>query len=75
MTRNDNLNLIGERSRFKPRMRFDRIYIRHSQPTSLGIIHFGLVGLERLKPYVCFPSDHWGVITVYEINPELKPLK
>ncbi|OTF74114.1 tyrosyl-DNA phosphodiesterase 2-like protein [Euroglyphus maynei] len=82
MMRNDNLQCNGDeelgrqscsggrRQSFKPRMRFDRVLIRHSEPSSrIDVVHFGLIGLERLKPNVCFPSDHWGVITSYQIYP------
>ena len=68
MLRNDNLPFQSSgRSQFKPRMRFDRMLIRKTFPVSVEIVHFGLIGLERLRPYVCFPSDHWGVITSYHI--------
>lgn len=66
MTRNTNLSNTNF-GKFKPRMRFDRIFIRKSCPERVGIVHFGLTGIERLKPNVCFPSDHWGVITSYQL--------
>ena len=67
--RNDNLPYYeaGAKRQFKPRMRFDRMFVRKTFPTSIEIVHFGLVGIERLKPNVCFPSDHWGVITSYQV--------
>ncbi|KAG8187623.1 hypothetical protein JTE90_027033 [Oedothorax gibbosus] len=63
LTRNDNLIMNG---RFKPRCRFDRAYIRHANPRALKPVHFGLVGLERLLPHRCFPSDHWGILCHFE---------
>ncbi|XP_075590697.1 tyrosyl-DNA phosphodiesterase 2 [Dermatophagoides farinae] len=82
MLRNDNLRYndddeLGRQSssgdgqrQFKPRMRFDRVFVRCSIPSSqIDLVHFGLIGLQRLKPHVCFPSDHWGVITSYQIYP------
>ncbi|KPM07486.1 tyrosyl-DNA phosphodiesterase 2-like protein [Sarcoptes scabiei] len=67
MRRNDNEKFYEKNTNFKPRMRFDRVFFRPSQPTKIDLIHFGLIGLERLKPHTCFPSDHWGVITSYQI--------
>ncbi|CAN7989444.1 unnamed protein product [Ixodes hexagonus] len=64
MTRNDNVTWNG---RFKPRCRFDRVYFKRSQPTSLKPVFFGLIGLERLKPHRCFPSDHWGIICCFKV--------
>lgn len=69
MMRNDNLPYYDPSNKrgFKPRMRFDRVFVRKCSPVKIGIVHFGLIGLERLKPYVCFPSDHWGVISSFQI--------
>lgn len=64
MTRNDNVTWNG---RFKPRCRFDRVYFKHSKPTSLKPVFFGLIGLERLKPHRCFPSDHWGIMSCFKV--------
>lgn len=63
MMRNDNLE--GSFGKFKPRCRFDRILIRDSEPSSIIPSLFNLIGLERLKPHVCFPSDHWGILCVF----------
>ncbi|XP_054707550.1 tyrosyl-DNA phosphodiesterase 2-like [Uloborus diversus] len=65
MTRNDNLEY---NSRFKPRCRFDRVYMRASSPSKLKPAFFGLIGLERLLPHRCFPSDHWGVLAHFEME-------
>ncbi|KAG0409848.1 hypothetical protein HPB47_013037 [Ixodes persulcatus] len=64
MTRNDNVTWNG---RFKPRCRFDRVYFKRSNPTSLKPVFFGLIGLERLKPHRCFPSDHWGIMSCFKV--------
>ncbi|KAH9381112.1 hypothetical protein HPB48_010784 [Haemaphysalis longicornis] len=58
MTRNDNVTWNG---RFKPRCRFDR-------PAVMKPAFFGLVGLERLKPHRCFPSDHWGLLCHFKLT-------
>ena len=65
MLRNDNLD--ANFGKFKPRLRFDRVFVRKTSPVRVEIAQFGLIGIERLKPYVCFPSDHWGMITSYQI--------
>lgn len=69
MMRNDNLNFQSDsKGGWKPRMRFDRVFLRRTSPsTRIDLVHFGLIGLERLKPHVCFPSDHWSIITSYQI--------
>lgn len=61
--RNDNLDTNF--GKFKPRCRFDRVLVRDSKPSKLIPKTFSLIGLERLKPHVCFPSDHWGILTVF----------
>ncbi|CAG2113095.1 unnamed protein product [Medioppia subpectinata] len=67
MTRNDNLQ-FNSGSRFKPRFRFDRVFVRPSTAADVEAIHFGLTGLTRLKPSVCFPSDHWGLTVHFSIH-------
>jgi tyrosyl-DNA phosphodiesterase 2 len=63
MMRNDNLDFRPRgKGNFKPRFRFDRIFVRDSNPSQIIPEHFGLLGLERLRPHVCFPSDHWGLL-------------
>lgn len=67
MTRNDNLKLEAMgRNGFKPRFRFDRLYFRDSIPSEIAPEYFGLIGIERLKPHVCFPSDHWGILAAFK---------
>ncbi|XP_067120339.1 tyrosyl-DNA phosphodiesterase 2-like [Centruroides vittatus] len=65
MTRNDNLT-FNSGSRYKPRFRFDRVYIRQSSPSTVEPEYFGLIGLERLLPHRCFPSDHWGILSKFQ---------
>lgn len=64
MTRNDNLQM---NSRWKPRCRFDRVLVRDSKPSKLMPVSFNLIGIERLKPHVCFPSDHWGIMSLFHV--------
>lgn len=66
MTRNDNLLWNGS---FRPKCRFDRMYYRKSasQETQLRPAYFGLIGIERLLPHRCFPSDHWGLYAHFRL--------
>ena len=61
MLRNDNLEM---NSKWKPRCRFDRVLLRDSKPSRVIPSSFNLIGIQRLKPHVCFPSDHWGILCV-----------
>ena len=63
MTRNDNLD--ANFGKYRPRCRFDRILLREP-PFKLIPTHFNLIGIERLKPHVCFPSDHWGILCIFK---------
>ncbi|RWS02559.1 tyrosyl-DNA phosphodiesterase 2-like protein [Dinothrombium tinctorium] len=65
MMRNDNLDWRGG-PKGAPRCRFDRIFFRPSNPIKLTCDYFGLIGIERLKPHVCFPSDHWGLLAHFK---------
>ena len=56
--RNSNKEVEGK---WKPRCRFDRIYIRPSETENLVADQFGLIGLERVEGTQSFPSDHWGI--------------
>ncbi|XP_049528623.1 tyrosyl-DNA phosphodiesterase 2 isoform X3 [Dermacentor silvarum] len=58
MTCNDNLD-FGKK--VTARLRFDRIYLRHSEPAHLLPVSFELIGQKRLETEQCFPSDHWGI--------------
>lgn len=52
----------------KPRCRFDRIYLRDSDAKSVSPVHFELVGLEKLRVYKVFPSDHFGLLADFDIS-------
>ena len=58
LQRNSNLEWAGK---WKPKCRFDRVYIRSSDIKNLIADQFGLVGLEKVEGTQSFPSDHWGV--------------
>lgn len=62
--RNDNLEWSNK---FKPKCRFDRLYIRHPEKKVMKPEYFELVGIERLKSCQRFCSDHWGLLTHFNI--------
>ena len=47
--------------KFRPRCRFDRIYLRDSSPSTVTATQFGLIGLQKITDTQAFPSDHWGL--------------
>jgi len=65
MSRNTNLEWAG---RFKPKCRFDRIYLRDSTPSKVLPNHFGLLGLQRITGTQSFPSDHWGLSVRFSLS-------
>lgn len=67
---NDNTNLASGRgaARFKPRCRFDRLYLRQSNLTVVNLKQFQLIGKERIRSCLCFPSDHFGILCEFEMN-------
>jgi len=58
LQRNSNLEWPGQ---WKPRCRFDRVYIRDSAPKSGKATYFGFLGLQKITGTQSFPSDHWGL--------------
>ncbi|XP_042866505.1 tyrosyl-DNA phosphodiesterase 2-like isoform X2 [Penaeus japonicus] len=62
--RNTNREMSGQ---YKPRCRFDRVYLRPSNPPIITPRHFGLLGLEKVRGTQSFPSDHWGIIVHFEV--------
>ena len=58
LQRNTNKEVEGK---WKPRCRFDRLYVRPSQTENLLADQFGLIGLEKVEGTQSFPSDHWGI--------------
>lgn len=63
MSRNDNLNFPYRNAK----CRFDRLYMKHSAKQSeLKPVYFELVGLERVKSCLRYPSDHWGIMTHFD---------
>ncbi|XP_042210742.1 tyrosyl-DNA phosphodiesterase 2-like [Homarus americanus] len=62
--RNTNKEFPG---RYKPKMRFDRVYMRQADPPIVTPQYFGLLGLEKTPGTQSFPSDHWGIIIRFEV--------
>jgi len=58
MQRNTNLEWPGK---WKPRCRFDRVYLRENMDRMVTVAGYGLVGLEKVEGCQTFPSDHWGI--------------
>ncbi|KAB7499836.1 Tyrosyl-DNA phosphodiesterase 2 [Armadillidium nasatum] len=54
-------------SKFKPRARYDRVYLHQSDPPSLKPLHFGLIGIQKVSGTQSFPSDHWGISVSFDI--------
>lgn len=65
-----NSNLQANFGKFRPKCRFDRIYLRDSQPASVRASQFGLVGLQKITGTQSFPSDHWGLRAKLELRQE-----
>ena len=65
MKRNTNLKMNG---RFKPQLRFDRVYIKDSLPIRMVPKSFNLIGTKKVSGTELFPSDHWGVQTLFELS-------
>ncbi|XP_055891123.1 tyrosyl-DNA phosphodiesterase 2-like isoform X2 [Biomphalaria glabrata] len=54
-------------SPIQPQFRFDRIYMRNSDPPLLNPVNFELKGIWRLESCERFPSDHWGILCHFDI--------
>ena len=65
--RNTNKQMPGK---FKPRCRFDRVYFRPATAKESQWVaqpkFFGLIGLQKIANYQCFPSDHWGLLMDFD---------
>jgi len=67
MTRNTNLEWAGK---FKPKCRFDRVYVRFSETRNMDPQQFGLLGLEKVEATQSYPSDHWGIRVSLKLSQE-----
>merc|ERR1712142_855067 len=65
LQRNSNLEWPGK---WKPRCRFDRVYLRQNTDKMVKVANYGLLGLEKVEGCQAFPSDHWGVKVRLELN-------
>lgn len=69
LQRNSNLEWPGK---WKPRCRFDRVYLKQSEDRRVKVVRFGLVGLEKVEGTQAFPSDHWGVKVGLELRQQVE---
>ncbi|CAG0894152.1 unnamed protein product, partial [Cyprideis torosa] len=62
--RNTNIGFRG------PKLRFDRMYLKsnNDSPPLLQPLEFGLVGIRVLRGKQYFPSDHWGIRALFQVN-------
>ncbi|CAG0904768.1 unnamed protein product [Cyprideis torosa] len=62
--RNSNIGMRG------PRLRFDRMYLKSNSNASplLQPLMFGLVGIVKVRETQSFPSDHWGIRALFQVN-------
>ena len=58
MALNTNLAFSGS---FRPRFRFDRLYLKSSSTARLKPVRFGFAGTEMVDGTRSFPSDHWAI--------------
>ncbi|XP_052086189.1 tyrosyl-DNA phosphodiesterase 2-like [Mytilus californianus] len=65
---NTNLKWV-EHQDFKPKIRFDRIYMRHpkTEPV-ITPVSFQLIGKGKIPTCGLFPSDHWGLLVHFDIK-------
>ena len=69
MDTNDNL-LWAQTQKVKPKLRFDRLYLKHpKQRAIIEPISFELTGKTRLESCRRFPSDHWAILSQFNILP------
>ncbi|BFZ19679.1 hypothetical protein BsWGS_22718 [Bradybaena similaris] len=64
LVKNDNKQLA---SKFSPRCRFDRLYLRHAAVPCMNPVYFELVGIQRLASCRRYPSDHWGILAHLDV--------
>lgn len=62
------LNLSQLNGRYRPKMRFDRIYLRRSVNKDVEPEFVTLLGTQRLKNAYDFPSDHFGLYCLLNIK-------
>lgn len=62
-----NTNHLGF-EKFKPKSRFDRVYYRFSEPKRAIPKHFALIGFKKVPDTQSFPSDHWGLVILFDVD-------
>ncbi|KFD62168.1 hypothetical protein M514_09984 [Trichuris suis] len=67
-TKNDNIASKGVAGKsYRPRCRFDRIYMKHSTPRLMTPTEFKLVGKRVIRSSLCYPSDHFGILCCFQL--------
>ncbi|CAF0964540.1 unnamed protein product [Adineta ricciae] len=66
---NRNTNVYYPSDTYRPRARFDRLYYRPSQESTIQFkpVYFELEGLEKLPSIKRFCSDHWAIQAYFDI--------
>ena len=65
MTVNNNLSWEG---RFKPKLRFDRLYFTPHDMDTARPVKFELIGKDRVADCERYPSDHWGLWAEFSVR-------
>uniref|UniRef100_A0A5S6QXT7 Endo/exonuclease/phosphatase domain-containing protein n=1 Tax=Trichuris muris TaxID=70415 RepID=A0A5S6QXT7_TRIMR len=53
---------------YRPRCRFDRIYMKHSSPKLMSPAEFKLVGKRTIRSALCLPSDHFAILCSFKLQ-------
>ena len=51
-----------------PRLRFDRVFVRESSKNEITPKSFEFIGTKKVSNTPMFPSDHWGILAIFELN-------
>ena len=49
-------------------MRFDRVLVQESLKKNVTAKSFNLIGIEKVPGTQTFPSDHWGILAVFNLS-------
>ena len=51
-----------------PKLRFDRVFVRESSKNEITPKSFEFIGTKKVSNTPMFPSDHWGILAIFELN-------
>jgi len=63
--KNDNLDMSA--AKFRPRSRYDRVFLMANQANFPDVVQYRLLGTDRLKSCGKFISDHFGVLVDIDV--------